>query len=100
WARIGIADAIARKGMPQKTGGEVAARVAEGAADIGLTLVAEIVPIKGARVIGPLPAPFGNYTTYAAGISAACNDPRTATAFIAALADPARRDVWTAAGFD
>jgi molybdate transport system substrate-binding protein len=100
WARIGIADVIARKGMPQKTGGEVAARVAEGAADIGLTLAAEIVPIKGARVIGPLPAPLGNYTTYAAGISAACSDPRTAAAFIAALADPARRDVWTAAGFD
>jgi molybdate transport system substrate-binding protein len=100
WARIGIADAIARKGMPQKTGGEVAARVAEGAADIGLTLVAEIVPIKGARVIGPLPAPLGNYTTYTAGISAACNDPRIATAFIVALVDPAKRDVWTAAGFD
>jgi molybdate transport system substrate-binding protein len=100
WARIGIADAIARKGMPQKTGGEVAARVAEGVADLGLTLVAEIVPIKGARVIGPLPAPLGNYTTYAAGISASCTDPRTAAAFIAALADPARRDVWTAAGFD
>ena len=100
WGRMGMADEIARKGMPQKTGGEVAARVAEGEAEIGLTLVAEIVPIKGARVIGKLPAPFGNDTTYAAGISASCTDRPAAAAFIAALARPGGRDVWTAAGFD
>jgi molybdate transport system substrate-binding protein len=100
WGRMGMADEIARKGMPQKSGGEVAARVAEGKADIGLTLVAEIVPVKGACVIGRLPAPFGNDTTYAAGISASCADCTAAAAFIAALADPGGRDVWTAAGFD
>jgi molybdate transport system substrate-binding protein len=74
--------------------------LAEGKADIGLTLVAEIVPVKGARVIGRLPAPFGNDTTYAAGISVGCTDRAAAAGFIAALADPAGRDVWTAAGFD
>ena len=100
WERIGIADEIARKGMPQKSGGEVASRVAEGKADLGLTLIAEIVPIAGARVIGKLPAPFGNDTTYAAGISSICADRAAAAAFIAALAHPAERDVWTAAGFD
>jgi molybdate transport system substrate-binding protein len=100
WGRMGMADEIARKGMPQKTGGEVAARVVEGEAEIGLTLVAEIVPIKGARVIGKLPAPFGNDTTYAAGISASCTDRAAAAAFIAALTRPGGRDVWTAAGFD
>ena len=52
---MGIADEIARKGMPQQSGGEVADRVAEGEADIGMTLIAEIVPIKGARILGPLP---------------------------------------------
>jgi molybdate transport system substrate-binding protein len=100
WARIGLAEEIARKAMPQKTGGEVAARVAEGKADLGLTLIAEIVPVKGARVIGKIPAPLGNDTTYAAGISAGCAERAAAAAFIAALADPAERDVWTAAGFE
>ena len=56
FVEMGLADEIARKGMPQQTGGEVASRVAEGEADIGMTLIAEIVPIKGAHVIGPLPA--------------------------------------------
>lgn len=100
WGRIGMADEIARKGMPQKSGGEVASRVAEGKAELGLTLIAEIVPIAGARVIGKLPEPFGNDTTYAAGISSSCADRAVAAGFIAALAHPAERDVWTAAGFD
>jgi molybdate transport system substrate-binding protein len=100
WGRMGLAEEIARKGMPQKSGGEVAARVAEGQADIGLTLIAEIVPVKGARVIGKIPPPLGNDTTYAAGISASCRDRTAAAAFIAALVDPAAREVWTGAGFD
>ena len=100
WQRMGLAEEIRRKGMPQTSGGEVAARVAEGAAELGLTLIAEIVPVKGARVIGKLPAPFGNDTTYAAGICAGCSDAAAAVAFIAALTRPAERDVWTAAGFD
>jgi molybdate transport system substrate-binding protein len=100
WGRMGMEDEIKRKAMPQQSGGEVAARVAEGKADIGLTLIAEIVPIKGARVIGKLPEPLGNDTTYAAGISASCADRKAAAGFIAALARPAGRDVWKAAGFE
>jgi molybdate transport system substrate-binding protein len=100
WGRIGLAEEIARKGRPQKSGGEVATRVAEGTADLGLTLIAEIVPIAGAQVIGKLPAPLGNDTTYAAGISAGAANPDAAAAFIATLADPAYRGVWTAAGFE
>jgi molybdate transport system substrate-binding protein len=100
WGRIGMAEEIARKGMPQQSGGEVAARVAEGVADIGLTLIAEIVPVAGARVIGKLPAPLGNDTTYAAGIAATCTSRAAAAAFVDALARPSGRDVWTAAGFE
>ena len=69
-----MADEIKRKAMPQKSGGEVATRVAEGQADIGLTLIAEIVPIPGVRVVGKIPAPLGNDTTYAAGVSSECAD--------------------------
>jgi molybdate transport system substrate-binding protein len=100
WGRIGMADEIKRKAMPQKSGGEVATRVAEGQADIGLTLIAEIVPISGVRVVGKIPPPLGNDTTYAAGISTGCADQAAAAAFIAALAHPAEREVWTAAGFE
>ena len=95
-----MADEIKRKAMPQKSGGEVATRVAEGQADIGLTLIAEIVPIPGVRVIGKIPAPLGNDTTYAAGYPPIAPIRPAAAAFIAALTHPAEREVWTAAGFE
>jgi molybdate transport system substrate-binding protein len=97
---LGLADAIKAKGMPQRTGGEVAKRVAEGKAEIGMTLIAEIVPVKGARVAGPLPAPHGNDTTYCAAVMAASKARDAALAFIAALKRPERRAMWTQAGFE
>jgi molybdate transport system substrate-binding protein len=96
---MGLAEAIARKGMPQQSGGEVATRVANGEADLGMTLIAEIVPIKGARVIGPLPAPLGNDTTYAGAVMRDSNAKDAAKRFIAALVQPSARAAWQAAGF-
>jgi molybdate transport system substrate-binding protein len=100
WERMGLADEMARKILLQPSGAEVAARVAEGRADLGLTLIAEIVPVSGARVVGKIPAPLGNDVTYAAGMTASCSDPTAAAAFIAALVDPLERDLWAAAGFE
>ena len=97
---LGLGDMIREKGMPQQSGAEVAARVAEGEAEIGMTLMAEIVPVKGARILGPLPAPLGNATTYCAGVMAASAAPDAARAFIAALERPAVREAWTRAGFE
>jgi molybdate transport system substrate-binding protein len=96
---MGLADHIARKGMPQQSGGEVAARVAHGEADIGMTLIAEIVPIKGARVIGTLPAPLGSETTYAAAVTTGSDASEAGQAFIGALTQPSARGTWEAAGF-
>ena len=96
---MGIADEVARKTLPQETGGEVAARVAEGKADFGMTLAAEIVPVPGARVLGPLPKPLGNDTAYSGGVTAASAMADAGRAFIAALKAPAARARWKAAGF-
>jgi molybdate transport system substrate-binding protein len=100
FAEMGLADAIKAKGMPQQNGGEVARRVAEGSADIGMTLIAEIVPIQGARVIGPLPAPLGNDAVYSAAVSAGSDAVDAARAFIAALTKPDNRPLWQSAGFE
>ena len=99
FVEMGLADAIARKGMPQQSGGEVANRVASGEADIGMTLIAEIVPIQGAHIVGPLPAPLGNDTTYAAAVTAGSSAKDAGAAFIRALTHPSARGAWEAAGF-
>src|SRR5262249_56317344 len=48
---LGLADAIKAKSMPQQSGGEVAARVANGEADLGMTLIAQIVAGQSARLL-------------------------------------------------
>jgi molybdate transport system substrate-binding protein len=55
---------------------------------------------KGAHVIGKLPAALADDTTYTAAVAAGSPVPAAASAFIAALARPATRDVWRAAGFE
>jgi molybdate transport system substrate-binding protein len=98
--RMGIADEIDRKAKPQQSGAAVAECVARGEAEIGITLIPEILPIQGARVIGKLPAALADDTTYTAAVSAGSSVPAAAAAFIAALARPATRSVWQAAGFE
>jgi molybdate transport system substrate-binding protein len=100
FTELGLADAIKTKGMPQQNGGEVAARVADGAADIGMTLMAEIVPVPGVRILGPLPPPYGNATTYCAAVMSVSRSADAASAFIAALANPQTRTAWREAGFE
>jgi molybdate transport system substrate-binding protein len=98
--RLKLTDTIGAKGMLEKSGVEVAKRVVEGKAELGLTLSGEIASVPGAVIAGPLPPPLGNDTIYCAAISAASREPAAAKAFIVALAAPATRPVWTKAGFE
>src|SRR5262249_57716348 len=54
--RLGIADAVKAKSLPQATGVEVGAAVANGAAELGILPVSEILPVKGVQLLGPYPA--------------------------------------------
>lgn len=100
FVEMGLGEMIKQKGMPQQSGGEVAERVAGGEADLGMTLIAEIMPIPGARVLGPLPPPLGNATTYCAAVMAASHAHHAAADFIAALTSADARGAWTGGGFE
>jgi molybdate transport system substrate-binding protein len=98
--RMGLSAAIAQKGMLQSSGVEVAKRVVEGKAELGLTLSGEVASVQGAVIAGALPAPLGQDTTYCAAVSAASAERAAVQAFIAALTAPATRETWKAAGFE
>jgi molybdate transport system substrate-binding protein len=98
--RMGLAEAMRDRSRPQPSGAAVAECVARGEAEIGMTFISEMLPVAGIGIVGPLPAPLGNDTSYAAGVAANCTDPAMALAFIEKLTDPARRDIWSAAGFE
>ncbi len=66
--RLGIADAMKAKTI--LTSRPVAELVAAGEAELGLQQIVAILPVKGAELVGPLPAELQNVIVYAAGIAA------------------------------
>jgi molybdate transport system substrate-binding protein len=100
FARLGIADAMRAKALLCINGDEVVDKVLAGDAELGSTFLSEIVPVKGVRAAGALPAPIGNVTAYAAGVMAGSANGEAAARFIAMLAAPAQRDAWVSFGFE
>jgi molybdate transport system substrate-binding protein len=98
--RLGLADMIAAKTVRQTSGVAAGACVARGEADLAMTFIPELLQAEGARILGPLPPPFGHATAYAAAVSAGMLRSESARAFIAALTAPSARDVWVKAGFE
>jgi molybdate transport system substrate-binding protein len=98
--RFGIADVVTRKAALSNGGRDAVEKVARGEAEIAVTLISEIVPVKGARLAAPVPQALQHYTVYAAAIPASSTDPAAARAFIAALTGPAMAERWKAAGFE
>jgi molybdate transport system substrate-binding protein len=85
--RLGIADAVNAKAVLVQ-GGEVATHVVDGEAEIGIHQISEILPVKGAVLVGPLPADIQNFTVYSAGVGAAAKDAPAASAFVKFLSGP------------
>jgi molybdate transport system substrate-binding protein len=98
--RLGIAAAMKPKSLLQQNGVEVARRVVEGQAELGITLSGEVASVEGAVIAGPLPPPLGQDTVYTAGVPAASAAPDAARALVAALTAPAARTIWQNAGFE
>jgi molybdate transport system substrate-binding protein len=82
--KMGIADQVKPKAK-LKQGGYVAELIVNGEAELGIHQISEIVPVKGAHLVGPLPAEIQNYTTYAGGISASAKEPEAAKALLSLL---------------
>jgi molybdate transport system substrate-binding protein len=85
--RLGIAQAVNAKAVLVE-GAAVATHVVDGEAEIGIHQISEILPVKGAVLVGPLPAEIQNFTTYSAGVSATAKDSAAAGAFVKFLAGP------------
>ena len=98
--KLGIADEINKKAVLGKRGAEVAQSIADGRAELGTTFISEVLPVKGVKVIGPLPGELHNANTYTAAIPAGGPNRQVAAALLRALTDPATRARWTAAGLE
>lgn len=85
---LGIADQVGHKTILEQGSVRSAGRVAAGDADLIMTLISEILPIKGVELVGPLPSEFQSYVTLAAGVGAKAGNPESARALIRFLTSP------------
>ncbi len=98
--KLGIADAVNAKAVLCKGGLDVSMKIADKRAEIGTTFISEALPVKGLKIVGPLPAELYNANTYTAAIHKAAKSPDGAAAFLKALTGPDTRPRWTAAGLE
>ena len=87
--RLGIASEVAAKTVLKKTGGEVAAAVASGEAELGVTLVSELLPDKDVTVAGPLPTEIQIDMIYTAALATNAAHADAARKLLAQMRSPA-----------
>ena len=90
--RMGIADQVKAKAV-LVPGGLVAERLVTGEADLAIHQISEIIPVKGATIVGPLPEPIQNYTTYAGALSSRAANAEAARALLATFASPEAAEI-------
>ena len=97
--RLGIADEVNAKAKLIQ-GGEVADHIVDGEAEIGIHQISEILAVKGAVLVGPLPAEIQNFTVYSAGVGTAAKDGAAASALVKFLAGPHAGPIIKAKGME
>jgi molybdate transport system substrate-binding protein len=99
FAKLGIADAMKDKArmIPATPVGEI---VAKGEADLGLQQIAELRPVSGIDIVGPLPDGLQKITVFSAGIATVSKEPDAGRALIKFLASPAARDAIVKSGME
>jgi molybdate transport system substrate-binding protein len=96
--RLGIADEVKKKALLEASGSAVAAAVANGAAEIGISFTSELMPNKEVAVVGPIPQSIGLVVTYAGAVESHSKEADAARALVTYMTTPAARDQYKAAG--
>jgi molybdate transport system substrate-binding protein len=85
--RLGLVDVLKPKAVIVQ-GRPVAAAVAAGEAEIGIQQVAELLPVKGITLVGPLPDDLQKIIPYSAGVPVTAKEANGARALLHFFAYP------------
>jgi molybdate transport system substrate-binding protein len=99
YKRLGIEEEMKAKSI-LKGPGESPEAVARGEAELVLTLVSEIVPVKGVQLLGPLPTGLQGYVSFAGARSPAARDASAADAMLRYLSGPSAASALAANGME
>ena len=81
-ARLGIAANVRSKFILEQEPARAQMDVAEGKAEIVITLIPEILAVQGVELAGPLPADLQSYISFAAGVATNSHNADAAKALI------------------
>jgi molybdate transport system substrate-binding protein len=98
--KLGITAQMAAKTNPEQGSPRATARVVNGQSDIVLTLISEIVPVQGLKMVGALPAEFQGEVSFAAGVAGGSSHASTARQVIACLVAPSAGSSYSSVGLD
>ena len=87
--RLGIADALKPKSKLTATGEEIADAIVKGESEFGILPVSEILPIKGAEMLGVFPADVQSYIVMVGGVGAGSKNGAVGRDFVKYLMAPA-----------
>jgi molybdate transport system substrate-binding protein len=96
--QLGISQQISSKATLGQ-GGYITEPVGRGEIELGIHQISEILPVKGVKLVGPLPAALQKYTVYVAAPSANTAKKAAVEAFIAHLTGPEARGRLEKAGY-
>jgi molybdate transport system substrate-binding protein len=97
--RLGIAEAMKTKTVPQTSTGEIAKAVAKGDAEVGVFLI-NVLMAPGVELAGPFPGDLQNDLVFTAAPAADTKEVEAAKAFIAFLKTPTAVAVIKAKGMN
>jgi len=86
--RMGIAEQVKPKLKVPPSGAQIGELVAKGDIELGFQQVSEIVHVKGAQFVGPLPPEIQRITVFAGAVHAASQEPDAARDLLEFLASP------------
>jgi molybdate transport system substrate-binding protein len=99
-ADLGITEQMKSKTVHGRTGAESVQKMVAGEAEIAISFISEILPISGAKLVGPLPAAVQNPSSYAGAIGIASANPQAARALLAAMQGAEAHHVMVDAGLE
>ena len=98
--KLGLSESLRSKSRLTATGEEVGQSVARGEVEFGVLPLSEILPVKGAELLGMFPADVQSYIVMTAGVSAGAKQGQVARELIEFVTAPAALPVIKAKGME
>ena len=98
YQRLGITDALKPK-MRYGPGGYIVEPVGRGEVELGLHQISEILPVKGVKLVGPLPPELQKWTVYVGAVTPTSASADAARDLIAYLSGFQSKATYLAKGF-